>query len=215
MCWQARRQVMTEAAVNCNLNAWLLLLSHWPIFPGRCPIGYNFNQWESRHVNFLNIATAFWSIDPQTFLKQDLSVFVLSRHSSSFVWLFYCLINIYTIFEKHCRTLATYIFVNSSWIFGFNDSFCRAITQLSKLVRNFIIALLVPEIEAFLFLTPKHTILEKYYRTLAPYIFVNSSWIFNFKLFEVGCMYTISIKTKNKKRQNLWYFHFFLDFLIN
>ena len=135
----------------------------------------------------MNIATAFWAIDQQTFLKQDLYIFVLSRHISSqdrpwFVWLFHYLINIYTIFEKHCRTLATYIFVNSSWIFGFNDSFCRAITQLSKLVRNFIIALLVPEIEAFLFLTPKNTFLEKYYQTLATNIFVNSSWIFNFKL---------------------------------
>ena len=183
MCWQAKRQVMTEAAVNCNLDTYLLLLSYWPIFAGRCPIGHNFNQWESRHVNFLNRATAFWSIDPQTFLKQDLYVFVLSQHSSSygrywFVWLFHCLINIYKIFEKHCRTLVTYIFVNSSWIFGFNDSFCHAITQLSKLVRNFIVALMVPEIEAFLFLAPKDTILEKYCRTLVTHIFVNSSWIF-------------------------------------
>ena len=32
---------------------------------------------DQRHVNFLNISAAFWSIDPQTFLKQDLYIFIL------------------------------------------------------------------------------------------------------------------------------------------
>ena len=55
----------------------------------------------------------------------------------------------HTILKKHCRTLATYIFVNSQWIFCFNDSFCRARDQLSKMVQNFIVALMVPEKEQF------------------------------------------------------------------
>ena len=62
------------------------------------------------------------------------------------------------IIKKHCRTLASYIFVNSSWIFRFNDSFCRARDQLSKMVQNFIVALIVPEIEPSFYLMPKHTI---------------------------------------------------------
>ena len=55
----------------------------------------------------------------------------------------------HTILKKDCQTLATYIFVNSQWIFCFNDSFCRARDQLSKMVQNFIVALIVPEIEPF------------------------------------------------------------------
>ena len=61
----------------------------------------------------------------------------------------------HTILKKHYRTLTTYIFVNSQWIFCFNDSFCRARDQLSKMVQNFIVALMVPEKEQF-FIEPAY-----------------------------------------------------------
>ena len=73
-------------------------VSYWP---GLQPIR------SQTHVNLLSISTAFRLIDPES-----LYVVVL-RHKLLGVFNYLlCLNNIGTILEKHCRNLATYIFVN-------------------------------------------------------------------------------------------------------